>query len=109
MAPTNKKELFWWRLKEAKKLYGIAKQRPHTLSVNIDMVRLTRIRNEYTVNPVAKHPLKEVIDSWIPSETIFFPPVERFIDQREDVAVTRKWIDDKDQFFDMIEALKNYE
>jgi len=35
--------------------------------------------------------------------------VERFIDQREDVAVTKKWIDDKDQFLDMIEALKNYE
>jgi len=109
MAPASRKELFWWRLKEAKKLYGVAKQRPHTLSVNIDMVRLARIRNEYTVNPVAKHPIKEVIDSWNPAETIFIPPVERFVDQREDAAVTRKWIDTKDTFFEMIEALKNYE
>jgi len=60
----------------------------HGSKIEITLFRTYRFG--YTVNLVEKHPLKEVIDSWIPSKPIFIPPLERVVEQRKEVTVTRK-------------------
>jgi len=106
---TRKSRVFWANASASKAKFGYSKDRPHERPENTYMLSYARVRNEWTTFPTKTHPLEFFISSWTPSEASILPSVEPCISQMVGDEVAKYWIDTEDKFYDMIQALKNYE